>query len=47
MTESEEPSDLVHLIDADSGNVVQDVVVGTRPRRFAATPDGKELHLNK
>jgi YVTN family beta-propeller protein len=23
--------------------VTQDVVVGTRPRRFAATPDGKEL----
>ena len=21
----------------------QDVVVGTRPRRFAATPDGKQL----
>ena len=34
--------DLVHLVDAESGNVVQDVVVGTRPRRFAATPDGKE-----
>src|SRR6202008_787709 len=25
------------------GHVIQDVVVGTRPRRFAATPDGKEL----
>jgi hypothetical protein len=31
---------------APSGNVVQDVVVGTRPRRFAATPDGKELWVS-
>jgi len=41
-----EVGDLVHLIDADSGNVVQDVVVGTRPRRFAATPDSKELWVS-
>ncbi len=41
-----EVGDLVHLVDADSGNVVQDVVVGTRPRRFAATPDGKELWVS-
>jgi YVTN family beta-propeller protein len=41
-----EVGDLVHLIDADAGNVVQDVVVGTRPRRFAATPDGKELWVS-
>jgi YVTN family beta-propeller protein len=26
--------------------VTQDVVVGTRPRRFAATPDGKELWVS-
>jgi DNA-binding beta-propeller fold protein YncE len=38
-----EVGDLVHLVDADSGNVAQDVVVGTRPRRLAAPPDGKEL----
>ena len=41
-----EVGDLIHLIDADSGNVEQDVVVGTRPRRFAATPDGKELWVS-
>ncbi len=41
-----EVGDLVHLVDADSGTVVQDVVVGTRPRRFAATPDGKELWVS-
>ena len=38
-----EVGDLVHMVDAENGHVVQDVVVGTRPRRFAATPDGKEL----
>ena len=32
-----------HAIDAEGGYVTQDVVVGTRPRRFAATPDRKEL----
>ena len=26
--------------------MTQDVVVGTRPRRFAATPDGKELWVS-
>jgi hypothetical protein len=31
------------MVDADGGNVVQDVVVGTRPRRLAATPDDKGL----
>jgi YVTN family beta-propeller protein len=35
--------DLIHLVDAEGGHVTQDVVVGTRPRRFAATPDRKEL----
>ena len=35
--------DLVHLVDIETGAVVKDVVVGTRPRRFAATPDNKEL----
>ena len=38
-----EVGDLVHMVDAEGGHVVEDVVVGTRPRRFAATPDGKEL----
>ena len=36
----------IHLIDAENGHVLQDVVVGTRPRRFAATPDGKELWVS-
>jgi YVTN family beta-propeller protein len=38
-----EVTDLVHMVDPDGGYVTADVVVGTRPRRFAATPDGKEL----
>jgi YVTN family beta-propeller protein len=38
-----EVGDLVHIVDAEGGHVTQDVVVGTRPRRFAATPDRKEL----
>ena len=41
-----EVGDLVHVVDADGGHVTQDVVVGTRPRRFAATPDGKELWVS-
>ena len=44
---SRRPRDMhFHLIDADSGNVVQELVVGRRPRRFAATPDGKELWVS-
>src|SRR3979409_101651 len=31
------------MVDAEGGHVTQDVVVRTRPLRFAATPDGKEL----
>jgi YVTN family beta-propeller protein len=38
-----EVGDIVHMVDAKGGHVVQDVVVVTRPRRFAATPDRKEL----
>src|SRR6185312_15817065 len=38
-----EVGDLVHVVDAEQGAVVDDIVVGTRPRRFAATPDGKQL----
>src|SRR5262249_60398291 len=34
---------LVTRVDAEGGHVPRAVVVGTRPRRFAATPDGKEL----
>jgi YVTN family beta-propeller protein len=31
------------MIDTEAGRAVKDVVVGTRPRRFAATPDRREL----
>ncbi|MGZ5805248.1 MAG: PQQ-dependent catabolism-associated beta-propeller protein, partial [Xanthobacteraceae bacterium] len=41
-----EVGNLVHLIDLNSGKVAREVVVGTRPRRFAATPDGKELWVS-
>jgi YVTN family beta-propeller protein len=41
-----EVGDLVHEINAEGGYVTRDVVVGTRPRRFAATPDGKELWVS-
>ena len=41
-----EVGDLIHLVDTDSGHVIEDVVVGTRPRRFAATPDRKELWVS-
>jgi YVTN family beta-propeller protein len=34
------------MVDPEGGHVSQDVVVGTRPRRFAATPDGKELWVS-
>src|SRR6201999_772802 len=36
----------VHLIDPEAGHVDNDVVVGTRPRRFAATADGGELWVS-
>ena len=38
-----EVSDLVHTVDPEGGYVTADVVVGTRPRRLVATPDGREL----
>lgn len=41
-----EVGDLIHQVDADGGYVTRDVVVGTRPRRFAATPDGRELWVS-
>jgi YVTN family beta-propeller protein len=37
---------MVHVIKADDGYVSDNLVVGTRPRRFAATPDGKELWVS-
>jgi hypothetical protein len=46
-----EVEDLVHLVNADTGSVEREVVVGTRPRRFVATSDIKlavirtEMHV--
>ena len=39
-------ADLVHVIKAEDGFVSDNIVTGTRPRRFAATPDGKELWVS-
>ena len=41
-----EAGDLLHEVAADSGKIVRDVVAGLRPRRIAATPDGKELWVD-
>ena len=41
-----EVTDMVHVIKADDGYVSDNIVIGTRPRRFAATPDGKELWVS-
>ena len=38
-----EAGDLVHAIDADTGAITRDVVVGLRPRRLAATPTARSL----
>ena len=35
--------DLVHEVETKSAAITRDVVVGLRPRCFAATPDGKDL----
>ena len=37
---------MVHVIDAASGAVVENIIVGTRPRRFIMTPDGTELWVS-
>ena len=36
----------MHVINAEDGFVNESITVGTRPRRFAATPDGKELWVS-
>ena len=36
----------VHVIDTKTGEVLADILVGTRPRRFALTPNGKELWVS-
>jgi YVTN family beta-propeller protein len=37
---------MVHVIDVATAAVVKNIVVGTRPRRFVMTPDGKELWVS-
>jgi YVTN family beta-propeller protein len=36
----------VHVIDTLEGDVIADILVDTRPRRFALTPDEKELWVS-
>src|SRR5690606_9226494 len=38
-----EVSAMVHVIDAETRTRTDIIIVGTRPRRFALTPDGKAL----
>jgi YVTN family beta-propeller protein len=35
-----------HVIDEAAGAVVENIIVGTRPRRFVLTPDGSELWVS-
>ena len=37
---------MVHVIDIESREVLADILVGTRPRRLAATPDGREVWVS-
>ena len=41
-----EAANLVHVIDVATSKVVKDILVGTRPRRFALSPDGRELWVS-
>ena len=41
-----EIADMVHVVDTELGVVVDNIIVGTRPRRFATTHDGKELWVS-
>jgi len=41
-----EAADLVHVIDVEAGEVIADILVDTRPRRFALTPDETELWVS-
>src|SRR5690606_3509483 len=41
-----EVADMVHKVEPDAGFVTDNIIVGTRPRRFAATSDGKELWVS-
>jgi YVTN family beta-propeller protein len=37
---------MVHVIDTQAGEVIKDILVDSRPRRFALTPDQKELWVS-
>ena len=39
-------SDWVHVVDLEAGVVTDNIVVGTRPRRFLLMPGGKELWVS-
>ncbi len=41
-----EVSDMVHVYDAKDGKMVANILVGSRPRRFALTADNKELWVS-
>ena len=41
-----EAANLVHVIDTVAGEVIKDILVDTRPRRFALTPDESELWVS-
>ena len=41
-----EASNLVHVIDIEAQEVVADILVDTRPRRFAAPPDEGEVWVS-
>ena len=41
-----EAANLVHVIDTATRTVRADILVDTRPRRFALTPDGNELWVS-
>jgi YVTN family beta-propeller protein len=34
---------MVHVVNLAAGTISRNIIVGTRPRRIAATPDGREL----
>tara|TARA_B100001964_G_C13957165_1_gene475982 strand:- start:250 stop:744 length:495 start_codon:yes stop_codon:yes gene_type:complete len=37
---------MVHVIDTVAGEIIKNILVDTRPRRFALTPDEKELWVS-
>jgi YVTN family beta-propeller protein len=41
-----EAANLVHVIDVEAQEVIADILVDTRPRRFALTPDGAHLWVS-